>query len=83
MTHPETITASERAEPSNTGTVFEPSWTLAPLPVAQAVPEKATRLSGKTLVDDRRSWQSDDSAVGGQSANHKKWVRQKIIEGGF
>jgi hypothetical protein len=74
-------------ERSNTGRVFEPSSfepssTPTAMPVAHAVPEQATRLSGETLVDDRQPWQSDDSAVRGQSANHKKWVRQKITEGG-
>jgi len=76
----ETIAAPR--EPSNTGRVFEPGWTPTAMPVAHAVPEQATWLSGETLVDNRRSWQSDDSAVGGQSANHKKWVQQKITEGG-
>ncbi|CAG8075684.1 unnamed protein product [Penicillium nalgiovense] len=69
-------------ESSNTGRVFEPSSTPTAMPVAHAVPEQATRLSGETLVDDRQPWQSDDSAVREQSANHKKWVRQKITEGG-
>jgi hypothetical protein len=74
-------TAAAPRERSNTGRVFEPGSTLTAMPVAHAVPEQATRLSGETLVDDRRSWQSDDSAVRG-SANHKKWVRQKLTEGG-
>jgi hypothetical protein len=51
------------------------------MPVAHVVPEQTTRLSGETLVDNRRSWRSDDAVVGG-NANHKKWVRQKITEGG-
>ncbi|KAJ5340354.1 hypothetical protein N7541_009478 [Penicillium brevicompactum] len=76
----ETIVAPR--ERSNTGRVFEPGSTLTAMPVAHVVPEQATRLSGETLVNDRRSWQSDDSAVRGQSANHKKWVRQKLDEGG-
>lgn len=76
----ETIAAP--IEPSNTGRVFEPGWTPTAMPVAHTIPEQATRLSGETLVDNRRSWQSDDLAVRGQSANHKKWVRQKITEGG-
>ncbi|KAJ5340132.1 hypothetical protein N7541_009256 [Penicillium brevicompactum] len=66
---------------SNTGRLFEPGLTTA-MPVAHVVPEQATRLSGETLVNDRQSWQSDDSTVRGQSANHKKWVRQKLDEGG-
>lgn len=74
----ETIAAPRK----NTGRVFEPGSTLTAMPVAHAVPEQAMRLSGETLVDNRRSWQSDDSAVRGQSANHKKWVRQKLTEGG-
>ncbi|CAG8424521.1 unnamed protein product [Penicillium salamii] len=76
----ETIVAPR--ERSDTGSVFEPGSTLTAMPVAHVVPEQATRLSGETLVNDRRSWQSDDSAVRGQSANHKKWVRQKLDEGG-
>ncbi|CRL31390.1 Protein kinase, ATP binding site [Penicillium camemberti] len=72
--HDASETVAAPREPSNTGRVFEPG--------APAVPEQATRLSGETLVDKTRSWQSDDSAVRGQSANHKKWVRQKITEGG-
>ncbi|CAG8414095.1 unnamed protein product [Penicillium salamii] len=76
----ETIVAPR--ERSNTGRVFEPGSTLTAMPVAHVVPEQATRLSGETLVNGRRSWQSDDSAVRGQSANHKKWVRQKLDEGG-
>jgi hypothetical protein len=76
----ETVAAPR--EPSNTSRVFEPGSTLTTMPITYAVPEQATRLSGETLVNDRRSWQSDDSAVKGQSANHKKWVRQKLDEGG-
>ncbi|CAG8088702.1 unnamed protein product, partial [Penicillium salamii] len=76
----ETIAAPR--ERSNTGRVFEPGSTLTAMPVAHSVPEQATRLSGETLVNDRRSWHSDDSAVRGQSANHQKWVRQKLDEGG-
>jgi hypothetical protein len=72
--HDASETVAAPREPSNTGRVFEPG--------APAVPEQATRLSGETLVDNRRSWQSDDSAVRGQSANHNRWVRQKITEGG-
>ncbi|KAI2734752.1 hypothetical protein DTO013E5_9723 [Penicillium roqueforti] len=76
----ETITAP--TEPSNTGRVFEPDWTPSAIPVAHAVVKQATRPSGGTSVDHRRSCQSDNPAVGGQSANHKRWVQQKITEGG-
>ncbi|KAJ5253731.1 hypothetical protein N7524_010911 [Penicillium chrysogenum] len=75
-------TIAAPTEPSNIEGVFEPGWTPAAMPVAHAVPEQTTRLSGETLVDNRRSWRSDDAVVGGQNANHKKWVRQKITEGG-
>ncbi|KAJ5771451.1 uncharacterized protein N7511_003502 [Penicillium nucicola] len=75
------MTASERAESCSAGTSFEPTWTPAPVPVAHTVSEQSARLSGETLVDIRQSWQGDGSAVGGQSANHKKWVRQRIMEG--
>ena len=60
----ETIVAPR--DPSNTGRVCEAGSTLTTMPVAHAVPEQATRLSGETLVNDRRSWQSYDSAVRGQ-----------------
>ncbi|CAG8882124.1 unnamed protein product [Penicillium nalgiovense] len=68
-------------EPSSIEGEFEPGWTPTVMPVAHAVPEQTTRLSGETLVDNRRSWRSDDAVVGG-NANHKEWVRQKITEGG-
>lgn len=80
--HDTSETIAVPRDPSNTGRVFEPGSTLTAMSVAHAVPEQATRLSGEALVNDRRSWQSDDSAVRGQSANHKKWVRQKLTEGG-
>ncbi|OQE10077.1 hypothetical protein PENFLA_c095G09143 [Penicillium flavigenum] len=58
----ETIAAP--TEPSNTGRVFEPGWTPTAMPVAHAVPEQTTRLSGETLVDNRRPWRNDVSAFG-------------------
>ncbi|KAJ5871109.1 uncharacterized protein N7529_003462 [Penicillium soppii] len=75
-------TIASPREPSNAGRIFEPGWPPTAMPVAYPVPRQATRLSRETLVDNRRSWQSDDSAFRGQSANHKKWVRQKLTEGG-
>ncbi|CAG8188577.1 unnamed protein product, partial [Penicillium nalgiovense] len=75
-------TIAAPTEPSSIEGEFEPGWTPTAMPVAHAVPEQTTRLSGETLVDNRRSWRSDDAVVGGQNANHKKWVRQKITEGG-
>ncbi|KAJ6168123.1 hypothetical protein N7497_000966 [Penicillium chrysogenum] len=74
-------TIAAPTEPSSIEGEFEPGWTPTAMPVAHAVPEQTTRLSGETLVDNRRSWRSDDAVVGG-NANHKKWVRQKITEGG-
>ncbi|KAI1828871.1 hypothetical protein CBS147337_10326 [Penicillium roqueforti] len=74
-------TRSTPTEPSNIEREFEPGRTPTAMPAAYAVPEQTTRLSGETLVDNRRSWRSDDAVVGG-NANHKKWVRQKITEGG-
>jgi hypothetical protein len=68
---------------AETGTGSEPAWMPAPLSVARTAPEQTGRLSGETLVDNRRSWQEDPLVVGAQSSNHQKWVRQKIIEGGF
>ncbi|CAG8890865.1 unnamed protein product [Penicillium salamii] len=47
----ETIVAPR--DPSNTGRVCEPGSTLTTMPVAHAVPEQATRLSGETLVNDK------------------------------
>jgi hypothetical protein len=80
--HDTSETIAAPTERSNNGRVVQPGSALTAMPVAHAVPEQATRLSGETVVDDGRSWQSDDSAVRGQSANHKKWVRQKLTEGG-
>ncbi|CAP87049.1 Pc24g01410 [Penicillium rubens Wisconsin 54-1255] len=74
-------TIAAPTEPSNIEREFEPGRTPTAMPAAYAVPEQTTRLSGETLVDNRRSWRSDDAVVGG-NANHKKWVRQKITEGG-
>lgn len=79
--HGTSETIAVPTERSDDGRVVQPGSALTAMRVAHAVPEQATRLSGETLVDDRRSWQSDDSAVRGQS-NHKKWVRQKLTEGG-
>ncbi|CAI7611315.1 unnamed protein product [Penicillium viridicatum] len=73
-------TIAAPTEPSSIEGVFEPGWTPTAMPVAHAVPEQTTQLSGETLVDNRRSWRSDDSVVGGNT-NHKEWVRQKITEG--
>ncbi|KZN87745.1 hypothetical protein EN45_063060 [Penicillium chrysogenum] len=75
-------TIAAPTEPSNIEREFEPGRTPTAMPAAYAVPEQTTRLSGETLVDNRRSWRSDDAVVGGQNANHKRWVRQKITEGG-
>ncbi|KAJ5277818.1 hypothetical protein N7524_003971 [Penicillium chrysogenum] len=74
-------TIAAPTEPSNIEREFEPGRTPTAMPAAYAVPEQTTRLSGETLVDNRRSWRSDDAVVGG-NANHKRWVRQKITEGG-
>ncbi|CAP87059.1 Pc24g01510 [Penicillium rubens Wisconsin 54-1255] len=74
-------TIAAPTEPSSIEGEFEPGWTPTAMPAAYAVPEQTTRLSGETLVDNRLSWRSDDAVVGG-NANHKKWVRQKITEGG-
>ena len=68
---------------AETGTGSEPAWMPAPLSEARTALEQTERLSGETLVDNRRFWQGDPLAVGSQSSNHKRWVRQKIIEGGF
>ncbi|KAJ6103953.1 hypothetical protein N7486_004175 [Penicillium sp. IBT 16267x] len=68
---------------AETGTGSETAWKPPPLSDARTAPGQTGRLSGETLVDNRRSWQGDPLAVGGQSSNHQMWVRQKIIEGGF
>ncbi|KAJ5033219.1 hypothetical protein NUH16_003135 [Penicillium rubens] len=73
-------TIAAPTEPSSIEGEFGPDWTPTAMPVAHAVPEQITRLSGETLVDNRRSWRSDDSVVRGNT-NHKKWVRQNITEG--
>lgn len=77
----ETIAAPR--DPSNTGRVFQPGSTLTAMPVAHVVPEQTTRLSGETLVDDRRSWQSDDSTVRGQSANLKSGFARNLTKAAF
>lgn len=59
----ETIVALR--ERSNISKVFESGSTLTAMPVAYVVSEQVIRLSGETWVDDRQSWQSDDSAVRG------------------
>ncbi|KAJ6110924.1 hypothetical protein N7486_003159 [Penicillium sp. IBT 16267x] len=52
----EMTSAWERAEFSDTGTASEPASMPAPLNVAHTAPGQTRRLSGETLVDDRRSW---------------------------
>ncbi|KAJ5651587.1 uncharacterized protein N7484_005310 [Penicillium longicatenatum] len=68
---------------AETGTGSGPVWTPASSSNTRSTPSQTRRLLGETLVNERRSWQGDQLAGGGPRSNHQRWVRQKIIEGGF